>query len=108
MRNNIPNSYASADAFLKGKDCRKVASKRATEVQRLTEDIIALYYHGTAVVLWYANGKRQIFNGGHRTVTTKRRINDAVPGAVVWQRNFEWWVSIGKKNPVPFQDGMIF
>lgn len=100
----VPNSYVSADMFLGARASKKVRGKRGTEVRRV-EGGIALYYHATPVVTWYPD-KTVIRTNGHRTVTTKRRINEATH-VRVWQRNFEWWVNTSPQaNPEPFAEGM--
>lgn len=106
----IPTNYQEALSFLKGRDSRNISGKRATKVVRETENSVALYYHRTPVVTWYMDGRIVLRSGGHQTVTTKRRMNDAVPDVRVWQRNWEWWVTPihGRdENPIPFQDGMV-
>lgn len=103
---HIPTSYNQAETFLGSRVSRKVRGKRATEVRRV-EGGIALYYHQTPVVTWQRD-KIVLRTNGHRTVTTKRRINEATR-VRVWQRNFDWWVTFSQyANPEPFVEGMVF
>ena len=102
----IPTSYQSAATFLSGKNRKVVRGKRATEILRVSDNCISLYYWSTPVVTWYSDGKTVLRTGGHKSVTTKRRINQAISGNV-WQRNFEWWYTAGPyHNPEPFTEGM--
>lgn len=111
MRNTIPTNYSEAVGFLKGKDSRNIHGKRSTKVVQESDQSVSLYYHRTPVVTWYLDGRIVLRSGGHYTVTTKRRMNDAVPDIRVWQRNFEWWVTPihgnTQENPIPFHDGMV-
>ncbi len=103
----IPNSYKSAFEFLSGKNRKVVRGKKATEVLRVSDTCIALYYWSTPVVTWHSDGRTFLRTGGHKSVTTKRRINQAIAGKV-WQRNFEWWYTAGPyHNPEPFREGMF-
>ena len=107
----IPTNYNQAVFFLKGRDSRNISGKRATKVVRETENSVSLYYHRTPVVTWYLDGRIVLRSGGYRSVTTKRRMNDAVPDIRVWQRAFEWWVTPihgnNQESPIPFHDGMV-
>lgn len=102
----LPYSYQSAAEFLSGKNRKVVRGKRATEVLRVSDNCISVYYHSTPVVTFYSDGKTVLRTGGHRSVTTKRRINECITGKV-WQRNFEWWYTANySHNPEPFMEGM--
>lgn len=53
----------------------------------------------------------QLFDGNHQTVTTKSRLNailkvHGVPGERVFQRNFEWRLSLPNGGDIPFFSGM--
>ena len=102
----IPTSFEAAAKFLGKKLAKNIPGKRSTRVERIDSEKIALYYHTTPVVTWFSDGRSVIRANGFRTATTKNRINDAVPGCYVWQRHFEWWVTLRGNGPVePFQDG---
>lgn len=106
----IPTSFKSANEFLGSRNSRNVKGKRATAVVRNGDTSISLVYHNTPVVTWYRRSHRvKLETGGHKSVTTKRRMNQALRnvGVVVWQRNFEWWVSQGQTNPKPYAEGMF-
>ena len=103
----IPMNFNQAETFLSKKATRTVKGKRATQVVRLSADEIALYYHATPVVTWKRNGDVVLRTNGFRTLTTKRRINDAAP-CQVWQHKFEWFVGQSSQVPVrAFEEGMV-
>lgn len=70
---------------------------------------IAVRYHSTNVVL-YNDSHITLDSGGYKTVTTKRRMNEASTTMgldyQVYQVNFDWFVSFRGKNYV-FRDNMI-
>jgi len=103
---SIPNNFNKADTFLGSKAARTVKGKRSTQVVRIGPDEIALRYHGTSVVTWHRNGDVTLRSNGFRSVTTKRRINDAAPTRV-WQTNFQWFVGQSSQVPVVFEEGMV-
>jgi len=51
----------------------------------------------------------ELFDGGHKTATTKSRLNAILQahgdGESVYQKNFEWFVST-INGDVPFNDGI--
>ena len=66
-------------------------------------------YHKTNVVRF--NNKEIILNnGGWMTATTKLRMNQASNqfglGYHVWQKDFEWFVTLPNGEEVEFEDGM--
>lgn len=66
-------------------------------------------YHETAVVTIHDSGPVVLNSGGHKTATTKRRMNQASRhfglGFHVYQQNFEWYV-VHLGETMPFKDGM--
>jgi len=65
-------------------------------------------YHKTVVVRTYGNGDIRLNSGGWKTATTKSRMNKFTPDNVhVWQKNYEWYVTIGE-TVLPFEDNMVF
>ena len=68
------------------------------------ETIIRL--HGTDIVTKHADGSVTLDSGGWKTVTTKDRMNDHLPGAArLWQERGQWYVASEGKR-VPFYDGI--
>ncbi len=103
----IPFSYVSAEKFLNGKNSKNVRGKKATRVARITTDAIGLFYHNTPVVTWNKNGDVRLLTNNHRSVTTKRRINQAIGSrGDLFQRKFKWFFRKEDGNVVPFHEGM--
>jgi hypothetical protein len=53
----------------------------------------------------------QLFDGGWQSATTKSRLNAILlehgcPGECVFQRNFEWRLSVSDGGDIPFFSGM--
>lgn len=53
----------------------------------------------------------QLFDGNHQTKTTKSRLNailsvHGVPGERVFQRDFNWFVTVPNGGAIPFFSGM--
>ena len=72
----------------------------------------ACIYHQTMVVAWDEYEAR-LNSGGHRTLTTKTRMNQVSKeynlGYHVFQKNHDWFVILpGKRGTIPFEDGMKF
>ena len=102
MRTTL-RSYAEAEAFLGGKQSRKVAHNTWVELRTAG---ITIRFHVTDIVLYLeSTGSVVLSSGGWRTTTTKRRLNCFSPFQV-WQRNFDWFIDVSEK-PVPFVDGML-
>ena len=73
-------------------------AKRYRHNTRLTASPgeVVLHLHSTPIVTVYPSGLIQLCTGGHETVTTKRRMNEAL-GSLgltfhIVQENFEWSV----------------
>jgi len=84
--------------------------KCATTVSTDDDGWTNVVYHETTVVK-FKNGKVILNSGGWRTATTKNRMNQVSNqfglGFGVYQRNFQWWVTLGCGGIVPFSDGMM-
>lgn len=64
-----------------------------------------LRYQDTDIIHWCSNGNVVLDSGGWRTVTTKVRFNDHLPGIRVWQERGVWYVST-RANKFEYYDGM--
>jgi hypothetical protein len=97
-------TYATADATLGSRDRRKVANN--TYLERRDEQTIALRLHATDVVT-FRPGTITLDSGGWRTVTTKNRINYALP---VYSDKGTWYVGgyPDHDNRVVYVDGITF
>ena len=83
---------------------RRIANNTLEAVYADRRDIVL---HGHVVVSFTAAGAR-LDSCGHRSQTTKKRINSALPsGFGVYQKDYAWFVSLPGGSAVPFKDGMI-
>jgi hypothetical protein len=112
--NKIPHSFAAAKEFLGDRESKQIPGKRATKItfhkgNDYSMDYYSLSYHKTWVVTWYADGRISLNTGGYRSVTTKRRINDAIFGkGSVYQRKGKWFFyDSDSKMDTPFEDFMV-
>jgi hypothetical protein len=100
-------NYNDAVKVLNGKDSRKIA--HATWLERIdgfTCDVIAVRYHSTNIILYYADGRTVVRNGGYYTATTKKRINK-YSNANVYQKNYVWYLFDKEtQQSVEFRDGV--
>jgi hypothetical protein len=68
-------------------------------------------YIRTRIVEW-RDGKVTLRSGGWETVTTKRKMNQAsrqfALGFDVYQKDYDWFVTLPNGETVPFEDGMSF
>jgi hypothetical protein len=110
----IPHSFASAKQFMGERTEKKIPGKVATKITFNKRDddgmeYYSLWYHHTWVTNWYADGSIMLNAGRYRTVTTKRRINDAIRGkGSAYQRKGKWFFyDNDSKVDVPFEDNMI-
>ena len=83
----------------------------ATTVARDRTGTLNITYHSTVVVSVADDGRITLDSGGHRTSTTKTRMNQAARqyglGFEVYQRARAWYVRVGG-CVLPFADGMAF
>ena len=105
-------NYTEADAFLRGKDERKIAHNTWVKDWNRgsshpdTPDCIAVVYHKTAIILFIKDGRTELWAMKYRTATTKQRINECLPsGYYLYQQNREWFLST-PDGEVEFNDGM--
>ena len=99
-------THAEAVTMVRGKrnkTSRKVGNNTYAEI--LSDDTVAIKLHSTYVVKIRADGTYTLNSGGWQTVTTKDRINQYSP-VRVYQRKFQWYVSLNGKE-YPFMDGMV-
>ena len=103
---NIPRSYNEAHLLLADRAERNIKGKRNTRLVRDGKDI-HLRYHSTSVVTFHNDGSLTLRNGGWQSKTTKSRINDALGSyGHVFQRNWNWFISILNCREVSFESGM--
>ena len=82
-----------------------------TTITSNAQEGISFIYRGTTVVkvkgAWIT-----LNSNGWRTATTKTRMNQASNqfdlGYSVWQKNYEWFVSLPNGDTVEYTDGLTF
>lgn len=63
------------------------------------DDITYYFYHQTPVVLQVMENKYVLNNGGYKTKSTRKRINQRTPSNVdISKSGGRWFVKIGKHN----------
>jgi hypothetical protein len=82
----------------------------ATSIDTATDGTVSVRYHRTDVATLLPDGTVTLRTGGWQTVTTKRRINQAlqffnIPARVYAQRR-EWFVAPHGQRGIAFADGM--
>lgn len=69
-----------------------------------------VFYHKTCIVE-YDDKAVKLHSGGWKTVTTKRKMNQASNqfglGYGVFQKDFDWFVTMPNGQTVPFYDGIM-
>lgn len=99
-------NHAEAVKMVRGKrnkDSRKIGNNTYAEI--LNDNTVGIKLHSTYVVKIRDDGTYTLNSGGWQTATTKDRINQYSP-VRVYQRKFEWFVTINGKE-YPFIDGMV-
>lgn len=99
-------NHSQAITMVRGKrnaNRRKVGNNTYAEI--LSDNTVAIKLHNTYVVKINPNGTYTLNSGGWQTSTTKDRINQYSP-VRVYQRKFEWYISLNGKE-YPFMDGMV-
>ena len=72
--------------------------------------VAEVFLHGNLIAK-IGEGWIQLFDGGWQSNTTKSRLNailseNGLPGENVFQKNFEWFVSVPNDGAIPFFSGM--
>lgn len=103
--------YASALAALGSRHSRKVAPNTYL-VERPTYDgdgalvrSVAVLFHQTDIVRFYADGVVRLSSGGWQTYTTKDRLNTFCPWSI-FQDKRVWYIALPGNPRTPFVDGM--
>lgn len=67
----------------------------------------AVVFHRTVIIFRKSEGAYVLDSGGYRTVTTKQRLNQLLPGGFsISQTDFAWTVHT-PRGDIPFTDGMV-
>jgi hypothetical protein len=99
-------NHCEAVKMVRGKrnaERRKVGNNTYAEI--LHDGSVGIMLHSTYVVKIHPDNTHTLNSGGWQTLTTKDRINQYSP-IRVYQRKFEWFVTINNKE-YPFMDGMV-
>jgi hypothetical protein len=99
-------THAEAVAMVRGKrnsTRRKVGNNTYAEI--LHDNSVGIMLHSTYVVKIHPDDTYTLQTGGWQTSTTKDRINQYSP-VRVYQRKYEWYVTINGKE-YPFMEGMV-
>jgi len=71
------------------------------------DDIEVVYYHQNPVII-KSDNQIKISSCGHKTKTTKERINDHLPhGYYVRQEDYVWYLERPVGDRIEFYDGMV-
>jgi hypothetical protein len=100
-----PLTYSRCRALLGDRYFMKLGHNTFLTTERRIEDprgtlIYQVQLHGNVILRYHADGRVQIFDGGHRSQTTKHRLNRLGPVSVCGIKG-EWYVGLK-----PFQSGM--
>ena len=93
--------YTFNTALKKLGGSEKVKLQYATTMEKIDDNCIGIKHHNTFIVKMYSNGVYELNNGGFKSRTTKKRINQYAP-INIYQYDFEWYYGDGK----PFENGM--
>ena len=82
----------------------------ATTITTGPDGAVSVRYHYTDMATLHSDGSVTLRTGGWRTVTTKRRINQAFRyfgiAARVYQHRHEWYVATSGTVAIEFEDGI--
>jgi len=82
----------------------------ATIITTGPDGTVSVRYHRTDVAIRHPDGSVTLRTGGWLSVTTKRRINQALRyfgiAARVYQHRHEWYVAAYGTVAIEFEDGM--
>ena len=91
------------DAILNEKDWKK------DNTQVINIQGVSFVYLYSNLIAMVGDTWLELFDGGHKTATTKSRLNAILAehgnSERIYQKNFEWFVST-KYGDVPFTDGI--
>jgi hypothetical protein len=102
-----PRTYRDCLAFLaKGRSKTDRPLDRHTRLVKEGEEI-SVVLHNTAVFTYLSPRRIRLRSGGYKTVTTKDRINKALPpGWTLYQEKGVWLLSALDKS-IPFEEDLV-
>ncbi len=102
-------NYEQAKAELaRGRAGTRVLHQNLRTTLREESGAIIMRLVDTDIITWHPDGRIVLRTGDWRTLTTKRRMNDYVDNAVIYQEKNVWYVAIGYDwdHPAPFAEGI--
>ncbi len=73
----------------------KVSHNCVSYRSSLGDNAIGYRHHNTTIVVDYNDGTYRLDDGGYRSSTTKRKMNDILPRDIyVYQHDFTWFVTV--------------
>ena len=72
----------------------KVIGNNTTLRYNLSRDCFSVHLHGNEILKIFPD-RFEPSDAGYKTVTTKARLNDFMPMGHVFQRNNDWYMTIG-------------
>lgn len=82
---------------------RKLAHN--TRVESDPDGSVGVRFHSTRILTFHPGETFTVNTGGHRTVTTKQRLNALLPtGYQVFQKAYVWHI-VTPEGTFPFEDG---
>ena len=84
--------------------------KNANTMVTVSNGVAFVFLHNN-LIAEIGEGFIKMFDGGWQSVTTKSRLNailegNGLPGEKVFQKDFEWFVSMSNGGAIPFFSGM--
>jgi hypothetical protein len=96
-------NYGYAFSMLGSKGKLKI--NHNTYLEKVDDETVAVRLYHTKIVQYRSDGSIRLSTGGHQTVTTISRMNDALDGVSIFIRNGDMIACIGGIDYV-FEDGM--
>lgn len=111
-----PKNYEQAERLLTERSRyqdKPVKLANNTYLHRVADDAIAVRFHATDVVTFYADNVTELDSGGYRTQTTLERLNRYLPNRTFISQQAGTWLfaqfpnADGSNEPVTqFEDGL--
>lgn len=110
---HVPSNYPNAVEALSGGRKKNLGCNTSLSMALMDTQIVWLWHHDTIVAAYHKDLSVSVFTEGHRSMTTKDRINAALPkGWSLYQAKGEWWLynealsTPDGRHRVPFREGI--
>lgn len=104
LNQNNMHTYSNLLRILNGRDTRK-GTGTATTIRRLPHGEVVVRYHATDILIAHPDGNVVLNSGGWRTATTKKKINQYLFAAHIYQAAGVWYL-VGSNHTAEFFDGI--